>query len=1027
MNDDLFRNLGAAARGHEDDLVEDPRLEKLLRGELSADEIAALEAEAKTSPDLALALRLFRPHTPEEKRRVLERVIPPPKPTPISSWVKRGAAFAMSAAAAYAFIIPPPPLPAYTQAIAVVTERGPASPGAEQEILTLSPGAHLDISLNPVEESDVPVRARAFLLRGDEVREWSAPFTYPADGKAALAGVVSDLFQGIPEGRWELVLAVGREDVLGSSTSYQELSDMSRKEKPDVRILRRSIDLEGEATRRLAEVDTLRKSGDYVGARALLAPLLQDNDGPTRARATAKLARIEAATAKSDEDLATALQRYHTAIAMDREHHLVREEHLDSHALSYALAVRARFDEARAALDALPPPSPAYPDAEAQTPYYRGVIGKEAGDYGRALQAFEEAEKAARKLGLNDLVLDATRTQISMLIALGRLSEAAAKMPTVLAAVEQEKVDCKRAELLDNVGYFELVLQPDSLERTERTLESAIALYRGACPRPRPLANALTSLAEVKLKSGYPEDARRAVASARATLKDAGAARETDWLRLEGQANLAAHRPKEALAAFQDLEKLGADGASLDAAWTAAVGRAQALESLGKLDEAEVAYAEAEKLVARRAITVPLGTGRDTFLSQLADANQREVDFLLRHRSPERAALAARRSRARSLALLRWTDRVDGLSDAERKRWNQAVAAYRKARSEMDASPADPRALAAKVSAAVDDALSIVSGSAAELSTDAPLDAPLDAPKPGEVFLVYHPIPEGWAGFAVTSKKTTAATLGAVPPTASDADLAKQLLTPFEAELGRAQRVRILAQGALGERDLHALPWKDKPLVASFPIAYGLDLGRPTREAPTGVGGSSALIVGDPTSNLATARDEAEDVANLLRAKGLTPRLLLQKDATSEAVRGALALSETSLFHYAGHADFDGPDGWQSGLPLAAGGWLGIGDILVLPRAPEVVVLSGCETAQATRALGLGLAQAFLMAGSESVVASTRKVDDGVARQVMSLFYRSSQVPGVGNDTAAALRDASLAFLKEGQVGDWVSFRVMVP
>ena len=166
-DDDLVRALGATARRRDDELLEDPRLEKLLRGELSAEEVAALEAEARTSPDLALALRLFRPHSPEARQRVLRRVVPTPPRKPVLRWLTGGAALAMSAAAAFA-LIPPQPLPVYGQSIAMFSDRGALSADADLGVLTLSRGARLEITLVPVAKPDEPVRARGFLLREND-------------------------------------------------------------------------------------------------------------------------------------------------------------------------------------------------------------------------------------------------------------------------------------------------------------------------------------------------------------------------------------------------------------------------------------------------------------------------------------------------------------------------------------------------------------------------------------------------------------------------------------------------------------------------------------------------------------------------------------------------------------------------------------------------------------------------------------------------------------------------------------------
>ena len=210
-------------------------------------------------------------------------------------------------------------------------------------------------------------------------------------------------------------------------------------------------------------------------------------------------------------------------------------------------------------------------------------------------------------------------------------------------------------------------------------------------------------------------------------------------------------------------------------------------------------------------------------------------------------------------------------------------------------------------------------------------------------------------------------------------------------------------------------------------VSYGLDIGRPS--ASRGAEGSTrsrAVIVGDPTGDLGTAASEAEFVAQTLSTQGMTTRLLLREQATASAVREAIEAPETSLFHYAGHASFAGLDGFQSGLRLVSEGSLGIADILKLSHVPQSVILSGCETGRAPETLELGLAQAFLLAGADAVIATTRPVQDGLARRVVASLYRAGNAAGAW-DAEKALQEASRAVMNEDKGGDWQSFRVIVP
>jgi hypothetical protein len=101
----------------------------------------------------------------------------------------------------------PPTVPRYALA-----DAGPQ----EQEIDVL-PGARFEVELRPVAPVVGAVAARAFLLRGKEVRPWPAwpaHFDVERDGSVRIAGAVDTLFAKVPSGPWEIAIAVGRPETL---------------------------------------------------------------------------------------------------------------------------------------------------------------------------------------------------------------------------------------------------------------------------------------------------------------------------------------------------------------------------------------------------------------------------------------------------------------------------------------------------------------------------------------------------------------------------------------------------------------------------------------------------------------------------------------------------------------------------------------------------------------------------------------------------------------------------------------------
>jgi hypothetical protein len=98
----------------------------------------------------------------------------------------------------------PPTVPRYILA-------GSGSDAAEAALLR---GARFELTLQPVEPVVGAVGARAFLLRGSEVRPWEPPFEVGRDGSVRIEGRVDTLFANVPPGDWELAIAVGRPETL---------------------------------------------------------------------------------------------------------------------------------------------------------------------------------------------------------------------------------------------------------------------------------------------------------------------------------------------------------------------------------------------------------------------------------------------------------------------------------------------------------------------------------------------------------------------------------------------------------------------------------------------------------------------------------------------------------------------------------------------------------------------------------------------------------------------------------------------
>ena len=111
--------------------------------------------------------------------------------------------------------------PARVPPYALATDSG--QPSSAQPLLR-GPGSRFEIEATPTIEVQGAVTARAFLVRspgtsggmdaGDDVRAWRVPMEIGRDGSVHVAGPVDALFAGVPPGEWEVVLAVGRPEML---------------------------------------------------------------------------------------------------------------------------------------------------------------------------------------------------------------------------------------------------------------------------------------------------------------------------------------------------------------------------------------------------------------------------------------------------------------------------------------------------------------------------------------------------------------------------------------------------------------------------------------------------------------------------------------------------------------------------------------------------------------------------------------------------------------------------------------------
>jgi CHAT domain-containing protein len=276
------------------------------------------------------------------------------------------------------------------------------------------------------------------------------------------------------------------------------------------------------------------------------------------------------------------------------------------------------------------------------------------------------------------------------------------------------------------------------------------------------------------------------------------------------------------------------------------------------------------------------------------------------------------------------------------------------------------------------------------------------------------------------AQRVEESTAGLTPGAAGRA-LAGRLLDPVLRRRNRATaptRLWIVPDGGL-----HGVPFAALSLAEGAYLAERTEIGvLPTAEflsAPlpddlpddsgsTGPGSrrSNVLAV---AATLPWSRREAQRAASAL-SDGI---LLDGARATATALVESLA-RRPRVLHFAGHATWDPLVPERSALWLASEGSnssspLPVSAVYAWPQAPELVVLSACESARQMTSGGEGvhgLARAFLHAGSRQVVATLWPVRDRSSYEWMSDFYREL---ANGSPVTRALAEAQRAAIAAGR------------
>jgi CHAT domain-containing protein/tetratricopeptide (TPR) repeat protein len=276
--------------------------------------------------------------------------------------------------------------------------------------------------------------------------------------------------------------------------------------------------------------------------------------------------------------------------------------------------------------------------------------------------------------------------------------------------------------------------------------------------------------------------------------------------------------------------------------------------------------------------------------------------------------------------------------------------------------------------------------------------------------------------------------------------LCELLLGPFQSRLRAGiRKIIVVPDGKLYYLPFEALvepatlelrqDQRDRFLVEAYEFSYAPSasaLVRLLERRKTGSRKMDLLAVAAPTvpgsinlgaglsSDLPALRYAQREIRTISRFFQGSQRKVLSGRQAEEGRLKNLALTDYRIIHFAAHGLFDDQNWDRSCLLLGRSessnedGLFQPRDILGLDLASDLVVLSACQTGKGRleRGEGLtGLASAFLLAGSESVLVSLWNINDRSTARFMEFFYSSLSE---GKSTSLALGEAKVKMINSG-------------
>jgi len=259
------------------------------------------------------------------------------------------------------------------------------------------------------------------------------------------------------------------------------------------------------------------------------------------------------------------------------------------------------------------------------------------------------------------------------------------------------------------------------------------------------------------------------------------------------------------------------------------------------------------------------------------------------------------------------------------------------------------------------------------------------------------------------------------------ASLYSTLIEPLlhEGLLKDVEHIYLVPHGILNYLPFALLPASasgEQLVIDSFTLSYLPSATALVQKFEHGINAGALLALAPGKARLRFAREEARSISAIFEP---ATHLLEGKQATESAFKDQAG--NYGMLHFATHGYFNRKNPLFSGLELEADesndGLLQVFEILGLSLNARLVTLSACQTGLGTGYFNeipagddfVSLTRAFLLAGSDAVLASLWEVDDRSTVGLMTGFYQRLRASGsdAGKATALALVQREMRLSKE--------------